>query len=178
VNEKGEPLTIEFLMDDPGFEKVNGFYIEKLKTLGIQAAMRNIDSSQMQVRMKEFDFDLDVSRFVLSQTPGPAIRNFFSSESAGTKGSYNLAGISDPVVDALLDIVLQAGSREELRTAAHALDRVLRAGHYWVPQWYKAKHNLALWDRFSWPDTKPKYARGVLDTWWYDAEKAARLKPQ
>ncbi len=178
VNEKGEPLTIEFLMDDPGFEKVNAFYIEKLKTLGIQAAMRNIDSAQMQVRMKDFDFDLDVSRFVLSQTPGPAIRNFFSSESAGTKGSFNLAGISDPVVDALLDHVLQAASREELRTAAHALDRVLRAGHYWVPQWYKAKHNLALWDRFSWPETKPKYARGVLDTWWFDTEKAARLKPQ
>ena len=91
------------------------------------------------------------------------------------EGSYNQAGISDPVVDALTDKVLSAKSRDELRTAAHALDRVLRAGHYWVPQWYKASHNLAFWDRYSWPEIKPKYDRGVEDTWWYDAAKAAKL---
>jgi microcin C transport system substrate-binding protein len=81
------------------------------------------------------------------------------------------------VVDRLIDVILQAKSRDELRAAARALDRVLRAGHYWVPQWYKASHHLAFWDRYSWPQTKPKYARGVLDTWWYDTEKAAKLKP-
>ncbi len=176
VNEKGEPLTLEFLMDDPGFEKIYGFYIEKLKALGIKASIRNIDSAQYQVRLKEFDFDMDVSRFVLGQTPGPEIRLYWSSEAAKTKGSQNLPGIADPVVDALLDHVLQAQSREDLHTAARALDRVLRAGHYWVPHWYKAAHHLAFWDRFSRPETKPKYARGVLDTWWYDAEKASKIK--
>jgi microcin C transport system substrate-binding protein len=176
VNAKGEPLTIELLMEDPGLEKIFGFYIEKLRALGIQASIRNIDAAQYQVRQKDFDYDLDMSRFALSQTPGPDIRNFFSSEAAETKGSYNLSGIANPAVDALIDHILQAKSREELRTACHALDRVLRAEHYWVPQWYKAVHHLAFWDRFSWPETKPKYARGVLDTWWYDAEKAAKLK--
>ena len=61
-------------------------------------------------------------------------------------------------------------------TAARALDRVLRAGHYWVPHWYKAAHNLAFWNRFSWPAVKPKYDRGAPETWWYDSAKAAMLK--
>jgi len=103
------------------------------------------------------------------------MRLFWSSEAAATKGSSNLAGISDPVIDTLIDQMLRATSRDELRTIAHALDRVLRAGHYWVPQWYKAAHNLAFWDRFSWPAIKPAYDRAVQDTWWYDAGKAAKL---
>jgi microcin C transport system substrate-binding protein len=164
-------------MEDPGVERIFAFYIEKLKSLGIKASIRNIDAAQYQVRLKDFDFDLDMSRFVLGQTPGPEMRNYWSSEAARTKGSQNLPGIADPVVDRLIDVILQAKSRDDLRAAARALDRVLRAGHYWVPQWYKAAHHLAFWDRYSWPQTKPKYARGVLDTWWYDTEKAAKLKP-
>ena len=100
---------------------------------------------------------------------------FMSSDAARTDGSYNLAGIADPVVDALIAKILGAQSRDELTTAFHALDRVLRAGHYWVPQWYKGAHTLAFWDRFSWPAVKPKYDRGVYDTWWFDAEKAAKI---
>jgi microcin C transport system substrate-binding protein len=97
------------------------------------------------------------------------------SQAARTDGSFNLAGIADPAVDAMIDHILTASSRKDLTTAAHALDRVLRAGHYWVPQWYKGAHTLAFWDRFSWPAVKPKYDRGVYDTWWWDAEKAAKL---
>jgi microcin C transport system substrate-binding protein len=175
VNAKGEPLEIELLMEDPQLEKIFGFYVEKLKLLGIVASIRNVDAAQYQVRLKDFQFDLDMSRFSLGPTPGPEIHNFWSSQAAATKGSYNLSGIADPVVDKLIDHMLQAKSRDELRAASNALDRVLRAGHYWVPQWYKAAHHLAFWDRFSWPAVKPKYERGVLDTWWYDAEKAAKL---
>jgi microcin C transport system substrate-binding protein len=90
-------------------------------------------------------------------------------------GSLNLAGISDPAVDALIEKVIGAKSRQELETAARALDRVLRAGHYWVPHWYKASNNIAYWDKFSRPEVKPRFDRGVLDTWWYDAAKAAKL---
>jgi microcin C transport system substrate-binding protein len=98
-----------------------------------------------------------------------------SSDAAKADGSFNLAGIADPVVDALIGQILNARSREELKTAAHALDRVLRGGYYWVPQWYKPVFTLAFWDRFSWPAVKPKYDRGVYDTWWFDAAKAAKL---
>jgi len=73
--------------------------------------------------------------------------------------------------------VIAAKSRDELETAARALDRVLRAGHYWVPHWYKASNNIAYWDKFSRPETKARFDRGILDTWWYDAAKAAKLTP-
>ena len=89
--------------------------------------------------------------------------------------ALRLAGIKDPVIDALLDKVAAAKSRAELVTATRAIDRVLRAGHYWVPHWYKAAHHVAIWDKFSGPAIKPKYARGILDTWWYDPAKAAKL---
>jgi microcin C transport system substrate-binding protein len=176
VNDKGEVLALELLMDEPSLEKIFGFYVEKLRSVGIQASIRNIDAAQYQVRLKDFDYDLDMSRFSLDVTPGPEMRLYWSSEAAATKGSRNLPGIADPVIDTLIDRMLQAASRDELRTIAHALDRVLRAGHYWVPQWYKAAHTVAFWDRFSWPAIKPTYDRGIQDTWWYDAEKAAKLK--
>jgi microcin C transport system substrate-binding protein len=104
------------------------------------------------------------------------MKNYWGSRSADIKGSFNLAGIADPVVDALIDVMMGAGNRDELNTAARALDRVLRAGHYWIPHWYKAAHHVAHWDKFSWPQVKPKYDRGIIETWWYDTEKAARLK--
>lgn len=175
VNSQGETLQVEFLMEQPSLERIFNFYAEKLRSIGVQVNIRNIDAAQYQVRLKDFDYDLDMSRFVISITPGPEIRNFLSSESAQIKGSFNLAGIADPAVDALIDHILNAASRDELRTATHALDRVLRAKHFWVPQWYKASHNIAFWNRYSWPDTKPEYARGVIDTWWHDAEKAAEI---
>jgi microcin C transport system substrate-binding protein len=175
VNDKGETLSIEMLMEEPQLEKIFGFYAEKLRSLGIPTNIRNVDSAQYQVRLKAFDFDIDMSRFTLSNTPGPEMKLYMSSDAAKAEGSYNLAGIADPVVDALIDRCLVAQSRDELKTAAHALDRVLRASFYWVPQWYKPSHTLAFWDRFSWPAIKPKYDRGVYDTWWYDPAKAAKL---
>lgn len=175
VNDKGEALTIQLLMEEPSLERLFGPYVSQLRAVGIQASIHNIDAAQYQVRLKSFDFDLDMSRFTMSLTPGPELNLFFSSDSARTEGSFNLAGIADPVVDALIQHAVTARSREELKTATHALDRVLRAGHYWVPQYYKGAHTMAFWDRFSWPATKPKYARGIWETWWWDADKAAKL---
>ena len=83
--------------------------------------------------------------------------------------------IADPVVDALIDKIITAKSREELRTACRAIDRVLRAGHYWVPEWYKPVQNVAMWDKYSAPAVHAKYDDGILDTWWYDKDKAAKI---
>jgi microcin C transport system substrate-binding protein len=135
-----------------------------------------VDPSQYERRVKDFDFDLTTQRYSLRLTPGVELRAFWGSEAAKTSGSFNLAGIADPVLDHLIERVIAAKSRAELVTASRACDRVLRAGHYWVPQWYKGAHNIAFWDKFGWPATKPKYERGALETWWYDAEKGARLK--
>jgi microcin C transport system substrate-binding protein len=174
-NAKGEPFVFEILLDAAAFERIAGPYVKNLKAIGITANMRRVDPAQFELRMKTFDFDMTIERFSLRLTPGVELKNFWGSEAAKTDGSFNLAGISNPAVDALADRIVQAKTRAELVVAARALDRVLRSGHYWVPHWYKAAHHLAFWNKYSWPDVKPKYDRGALSTWWYDPAKAAKL---
>lgn len=176
VDAKGEPLTIEILLFDAGFERIVGPYVENLKRLGIEAAMRKVDPAQYERRVKSFDYDITVKRYIMRLTPGVELQTYWSSAAARMDGSQNLAGIADPVIDELISRVTAARSRSELVTATRAIDRVLRAGHYWVPHWYKASHHLAFWNRFGRPDIKPRYERGVVHTWWYDAGKAQALK--
>ena len=176
VDSSGEPLNLEFLITDPVSERILLPYVKNLEALGIGATVRRIDPAQYERRVKSFDFDVVTTRYVLRLTPGAELRNFWGSEAAKTEGSFNLAGISQPAIDALIAKAVEAKSREELVTATRALDRVLRAGHYWVPQWYKAAHNIAYWDKFGRPALKPRYDRGIIDSWWYDADKATKLK--
>jgi len=175
VNYEGEPLKIEILIFEPTFERLAAPYLKNLKLLGIDARMRMVDAAQYQQRLKDFDFDVTTQRYVMRNTPGVELRSYFGSVAAKMGGSLNLAGITNPAVDALIERAIGAKSREELNTAARALDRVLRAGHYWVPHWYKASNNVAYWDKFSRPEQKPRFDRGILDTWWYDEAKAAKL---
>jgi microcin C transport system substrate-binding protein len=174
-NAKGETLDLEFMTTDPSFERVILPYVRNLAAIGIRASVRRVDSAQYERRVKSLDFDIITTRFSMRLTPGVEIKEFFGSEASRMDGTRNLAGIANPVVDAMVDKVLEAKTREELVTATRALDRVLRAGHYWVPHWYKASHNLAFWNKFGWPAVKPKYDRGAPETWWYDAEKAAKV---
>jgi len=174
-NAAGQPFEVEILIDSPSFERIVGPYLKNLKAIGIDATMRRVDPAQYEQRMKEFDFDLTTERYALRLTPGIELKTFWGSEAARTNGSFNLAGIADPVLDQLIDKVVTARSRAELVTATRAADRVLRAGHYWVPQWYKGAHNLAFWNKFGWPSVKPKYERGALETWWFDSDKAKAL---
>ena len=174
-NAKGETLEIEFLVDDPVMERIMGPYSGKLSDLGIKASLRRMDPTEEQERLRRYEFDVVSQRYSLSPTPGPEVRAFWNSDAGKEDGSYNLSGIADPVVDALIDKILNAKSRDELKTACHAIDRVLRAGHYWVPEWYKSVHNIATWDKYSRPAVQATYDDGVLDTWWYDTEKAAKL---
>lgn len=165
-NAAGDTFTIEFLDDDSSLERHTAPLIANLGRLGIEASYRVVDAAQFQARVEGFDFDMLVRRYSLGLTPGDEIRNFWSSKAAATPGSWNLAGISDPVVDALMEMVIAADSRGALNTACRALDRVLRAGHYWIPQWYKASNWFAYWNVFAKPPVKPRYARGVTETWW------------
>ncbi len=174
-NAKGEPLTVELLVDSPSFERIASPYVKTLRSIGIDASVRMVDDAQYERRTKDFDFDLTTQRYALQTTPGVELKTFWGSQAAATNGSFNLAGIADPVLDQLIDKIVAAKSRAELVTATRAADRVLRAGYYWVPQWYKGAHNLAFWDKFGWPAVKPKYERGALDTWWFDDEKAKAL---
>lgn len=176
VNAKGEVFDLEFLIVDPTSERVGSNYVENLKRLGFAVSVRRVDPAQYQRRIKSFDFDVVTARYSLRLTPGVELRSFWGSETANMDGSPNLAGISNPAIDALIGKAVEAKSRAELELATRALDRVLRAGHYWVPQWYKPLHHIAHWDRFSRPTRKPHYDRGIVDTWWYDAAKAEKLR--
>jgi microcin C transport system substrate-binding protein len=171
----GEPITIEFLLDEATFEPHHMALIKNLGTLGIEATIRLVDPVQYRARRDGFDFDLTVDRLGFSSTPGDSLRSYFSSQAAGLKGSNNLAGIADPAVDALIDAIIAADTRPALTTACRALDRVIRAGRYWIPQWYKASYWIAYWDVFGRPPAQPRYFRGIPATWWYDAAKAAKL---
>jgi microcin C transport system substrate-binding protein len=175
VNAKGEPFKLEILFFEDVFERLVSPYVKNLKLLGIEAHMRMVDPAQYQQRLKGFDFDITTERYQMRNTPGVELRSYFGSAAAKMDGSLNLAGISDQAVDALIERVIAAKSRDELNTAARDLDRVLRAGHYWVPHWYKPSFAVAYWDKFSRPNVKPRFDRGILDTWWYDDAKAAKL---
>jgi len=168
-------MTVEFLDFDNALERHTQPFVANLRRLGIEASIRRVDSAQYQARLKDYDFDLTIRRYSLSLTPGESLRTFFGSESGRQPGSQNLAGIADPVIDALIAKILAVNTRSELTTLCLCLDRVLRAGRYWVPHWYTASNWFAYWDQFGFPDAKPKYARGVPSTWWFDPAKAARL---
>ncbi len=174
VDARGERVTIEFLLDEPGFQPHHMPFIKNLATLGIDASVRLVDPVQYRVRRDDFDFDLAIDRLGFSTVPGDSLRSYFARQAAATKGSNNLAGIADPAVDALIDSVIAANTRAELVVAARALDRVIRAGRYWSPQWYKPSYWIAYWDVFGRPATKPRYARGIPETWWYRGEPPAK----
>ena len=174
----GEIFTIEFLLDEPSFQPHHSTFIKNLAVLGIEASIRQIDAVQYRARVESFDFDITTERLSMSATPGDSVRPYFSSQAAATKGSHNLAGVANPAIDALIEKIIGAETRADLTTACRALDRVFRAGRYWVPHWYNTSHRLAYWDQFSHPDKLPRYVQGVaaLEIWWYDAAKAARLE--
>jgi microcin C transport system substrate-binding protein len=171
----GRPLTIEFLDDDPVFDAVTQPFIRNLGLLGIKASLRVVDPAQYQTRLKDFDFDVTPRRYSSGLTPGAELRETYGSRAAGTSGSNNLSGIADPAVDALLTAIADAKSRTDLTTACRALDRVLRAGRYWVPMWYASTHRLALWDVYGRPVNPPKYDLGAPGLWWFDSGKAKRI---
>jgi microcin C transport system substrate-binding protein len=180
---QGERVTIEFLLDEPSFEPHHSAFIKNLAVLGIDASIRLVDAVQYRARVDDFDFDMTTERLAWDSTPGDSLRPALSSKAAATKGSQNLAGIADPVIDGLIEKVIAADSRRAVTTACRALDRVVRSGRYWVPQWYRDTHPLAYWDVFGrpagYPAAYPRYDRGdraIPETWWYDPERAARTE--
>jgi microcin C transport system substrate-binding protein len=175
----GEVFQIEFLLDEPTFQPHHAPYIKNLGTLGIEASVRMVDPVQFRARVEDFDFDITVERFSMSATPGDAMRPYFSSQAAKTKGSHNLAGIANPAIDAMIERIISADNRTDLTVACRAFDRVFRAGRYWVPQWYRTSHPLAYWDVFDHPKSLPRYqfdasSVGERVLWWYDPAKAAK----
>jgi microcin C transport system substrate-binding protein len=174
VNARGEPLAFEILLDDPLFERITLPWVKNLERLGVTARVRTVDTSQYQKRLETFDFDVTIQLLGQSLSPGNEQRDYWTSASANVHGSRNLAGVRDPSVDKLVELVVQASDRKTLVARTRALDRVLLWGFYCVPHWHIQAWRVAYWDKFSRPAISPKYAFG-LDTWWLDAKKEAAL---
>ncbi|MGC9368446.1 MAG: extracellular solute-binding protein [Paracoccaceae bacterium] len=174
-NAQGETLKVEFLNDSQTFDRVINPYVENLRRLGVDAVHSRVDNAQATNRERTYDFDMVTAQFPMDFIPDAGLRQFFGSETAQTS-TRNVMGLESPAVDALIDHVLAAEDEDELKTAVHALDRVLRAERFWVPQWYKDSHTVAYYDMYEHPDPIPPFALGNLDFWWYNAEKAEKLK--
>ncbi len=172
-NAKGEPFEIDMLLVSPAFERVMAPYAANLKKLGITLRYRTVDMTLYQRRLDSFDYDMIVSSFGQSQSPGNEQRDMWHSSSADRPGSRNYIGLKNPVVDALVEKIIYADSRQALITACRALDRVLLAGHHLVPNWYLAYHRIAYRNRFQRPEKTPLYYSPVswLLSWWLSGDQ-------
>jgi microcin C transport system substrate-binding protein len=177
VNGKtGEPFTVELLNASPAFERVMLFFKPSLERLGIAVSVRTIDPAQYENRLRSWDFDIVVSSWGESLSPGNEQREFWGSQAAGMAGSRNVVGIRNPAIDKLIERVIFTKDRADLVAATKALDRVLLWNHYVIPQWNYPKIRTARWDRFGCPSEMPKYGLSAFPAiWWYDADKAARI---
>jgi microcin C transport system substrate-binding protein len=176
VNAKtGEPFVVEFLGADPNSERLSLFVKPSLERMGVTVTVRTVDDAQYENRLRQWDFDIITASWPESLSPGNEQRDYWGSPSADVPGSRNYVGIKNPAVDALIDRVIFAKSREEVVAATRALDRVLLWNHYVVPQWTYGKVRSARWDRFGRPDKLPEYGASAFPTlWWWDADKAAK----
>jgi microcin C transport system substrate-binding protein len=170
----GEPMQFEILLSDASFERITLPFVKNLERLGVTARVRTVDTSQYQNRIDHFDFDMTVAVWAESLSPGNEQADSWTSERAGIPGSRNLAGIRDPVVDKLVQLVISAPDRQSLIVRTRALDRVLLWGFYVIPHWHIQSFRVAYWDKFDRPPIAPKYALG-FETWWVDAKKDAAL---
>ncbi|MDG2286304.1 MAG: extracellular solute-binding protein [Alphaproteobacteria bacterium] len=175
TNPEGEALAFEMLLAQPSMEKLALPLQQNLKRLGIEMSIRSVDVAQYQQRTDTFDFDMIVGGIGQSLSPGNEQRDFWHSSKADIQGSRNQIGIKDPVVDALVDLVIQAPDRESLVARTRALDRVLLWGHYLVPHFHLRASRLIYWNKFGRPKVVAKYSNGYPGTWWIDPEKQAAL---
>lgn len=175
VDKNGKPFSFEIIIAQPELERVISPFKQNLSRLGIDMKIRVIDVPQYIERERKFDFDMTTMRVPQSLSPGNEQRNFWGSVYADQPGSNNTMGIKNPVVDALIDQIIAASSREQLVYRTRALDRVLLAGYYVIPQYYLGADRVAIWDFFERPKIAPKYAVG-LDTWWVNPKKQAEIR--
>lgn len=167
-NQQGEPFHFEILLDSASgavWERVVLPYIDRLKRLGITATVRTVDAIQYKNRLDHYDYDMIVSVWGQSFSPGNEQQYYWGSESAKTPGSWNYSGIQNPAVDALIDKIITAKTREEHLTAVHALDRVLLHLYLVIPHWHTPNHKYLYWNKFGIPEQTPMKGTNPM-TWW------------
>ena len=174
VNADGEQFKFEILLVSQAFERIMLPWVRNLRRLGMSVNVRLVDTAQYINRLRSFDFDALISGFGQSENPGNEQRNYWTSEAAKSDGSRNYAGVSDPIIDELVEKLIRSPDRETLTAYTKALDRLLLSGFYVVPNWHLAADRILYWDKFSRPDVALK--NGVMtDRWWFDDAKVAAL---
>lgn len=171
----GQTLDAVFLQYSPQFDRIVNPMIENLTRLGVDAKLDRVDTSQYIERRRSGDFDLVNHTMTQGFEPGQQLRQWFGSEAADDS-SRNIMRLRSEAVDKVIDAVVAAEGLEDIQTASRALDRVLRAEGFWIPQWFKGAHTVAYFDQYRYPENMPPFALGELDFWWYDADAAAALK--
>ena len=174
-NSNGETLDVEILNDSQAFTRIIEPFIQNLISLGVNAKHTKIDNAQMTERERSFDFDIVTGNFPMSFTPGSGLKQYFGSETADVS-IFNKAGIKSDAIDKLIEIVMSAKTRQELKVSVRVLDRVLRSYYFWIPQWYKNVHTVAYYDFYEHPENLPPYDMGLLDFWWMNEKKFSDLK--
>lgn len=172
VDADGKPVSLEFLLAQTDFERVLLPYKRNLADLGIELVIRRVDVSQYINRLRSRDFDMIVGGFGQSSSPGNEQREYWHSASADNPGSRNFIGLKDPAVDSLVEGLINADSRQSLVAHTRALDRVLLAGHYVIPNWHIKTWRVAYWNRLQHPEVTPLYDVGLM-TWWAKADAPA-----
>jgi microcin C transport system substrate-binding protein len=171
----GAQMKVEILLVQPDQQRVNSIFLQNLKKAGVDATFRIVDSAQYQVRVDDFDFDLITVRLNFFPPPGPELRSYYGTQAADERGSANMGGIKNPVVDELVEQIINAESLEQLQVTTRAMDRVLLWNNYVIPQFYNNHYRIAHWNRFGKPETLPKYGTGFPGSWWIDETLDSKL---
>ena len=170
----GQTLKLEIVEDSPTFDRVHNPFVQNLQAAGIDASYNRVDSAQYTDLTRSHQFDLMVDQFPMGYEPGSGLQQYFGS--GGVEDVFNSAGVADPAIDRLISVVEKAETKADLVPAVKALDRVLRAKRFWVPQWYKDVYTVAYYDYYEHPEPLPPYSLGYLDLWWANPDKEAALK--
>ncbi|SFS00975.1 extracellular solute-binding protein [Yoonia litorea] len=170
----GEVLTVTFLERSPQFDRIINPIVENLTRLGVDAKLDRVDTAQWIERRRSGEFDIVNGSLGQGYEPGQQLAQFFGSEAADDS-SRNPMRLKNPAVDRLIEIIVDAENLEELTVATRALDRVLRAERFWIPQWQKGVHTVAYYDMFEFEEVPP-LALSPIDNWWYNADRAAELR--
>lgn len=175
VNAQGQPFAFEILLNGPSFERVALPYVQNLQRLGMDVRVRTVDPAQYQVRTDAFDFDMTVGGQGQSLSPGNEQRDYWTCARANDPGTLNTPGICNPVVDELVEMIVNAPDRAELVARTRALDRVLLWNDYMVPQWHSRTFRVAYWDKFGRPPRNPRFAL-ALDSWWVERAREGTVE--
>ena len=169
-NAQGEPFVLEYMDSSEGGMRTLSSWQRNLQKLGITLKFRSVDFALYQQRLQKFDFDITTIAYQGTNSPGQEFADLFGSRAADQEDSGNFPGVKNPAVDAVIRAMVSAKTLPQMLPACHALDRIIAAEHYLIPQWSASTHRMVYdaW-HLAKPDVVPPYSPGemwVIDTWW------------